>query len=395
MKLKLLFIILVSLFVLRISAGERHYTVVISLDGCRWDYPQWYHTPFLDFMAQQGVESGLIPSYPSKTFPNHYTLVTGLYPEHHGLVANSFLDRPSGDHFSLSSKKFKHDPRFYGGEPIWLTAQRQGLHTAVFYWPGSDVKVNGKYPDIYYEYDKLPRLTAQERMDGIIAQLSLPEKERPDLIMAYLEEPDHSGHYYGPQAKQTQKVVTTVDSLLNRLYERIQQTPVKGLVNLIVVADHGMTWVAKGNGINIKKYLKDNWITEINGSIPANVYVRAGYADSVCTALRNVPHIHVWKKAEVPAQLHYSENVRIGDVIVSPDLGYMITDDPIAGGGSHGFDPAMSDMHAIFRAIGPDFKHVTLPHFPNVDFYGLLCHLLGIKPAPNDGSMKDISPMLQ
>lgn len=160
-------------------AQARRYTVVISLDGYRWDYPQWYDTPFINFMAEHGVKAGLIPSFPSKTFPNHYTMATGLYPDHHGIVANEFFDTKTGDRFALSDAKQKLDPRYYGGEPVWNTAARQGKRVAVFYWPGSDVKVNGRYPDVYYAYDRKPRLTLDERADGIISQLSLPEKNAP------------------------------------------------------------------------------------------------------------------------------------------------------------------------------------------------------------------------
>ena len=147
-------------------------TVVISLDGCRWDYPLWYDTPMFDFMAENGISSGLIPSFPSKTFPNHYTLATGLYPDHHGIIANSFLDTESGEVFSLSDPEQKTNPKYYGGEPIWLTAKRQGLRTAVFYWPGSDVPILGQHPDTYFNYDDKPRLSAKQRINGIIEQLA-------------------------------------------------------------------------------------------------------------------------------------------------------------------------------------------------------------------------------
>ena len=139
-RLILLFVMFLSLTA---KAGDDVYNVVISMDGFRWDYPLWYDTPFLDEVAQKGVSSSLIPSFPSKTFPNHYTLVTGLYPDHHGIVANSFMDPETGKEFSLSNPETSTDPRYYGGEPIWLTAQKNGIHTAVFYWPGSDVAIQG------------------------------------------------------------------------------------------------------------------------------------------------------------------------------------------------------------------------------------------------------------
>ena len=386
---KLFVSIILLLALCTATLAQKHYTVVISLDGYRWDYPEWYDTPFMDMMADKGVKSGLIPSYPSKTFPNHYTLVTGLYPDHHGIVANSFLDLSTGESFSLGNPQQKINPVYYGGEPIWNTAKRQGLRTAVFYWPGSDVCVNGSYPDTYYVYDKTPRLSIEERLDGVIAQLALPDNQRPDLIMAYYEQPDHHGHVYGPHHKHTREVIAHTDSLLVSFYNKLQQLPVADRVNLILLADHGMAWVAEGHAVPISHLLKPQWINKIDGNLPANIYVQPHCVDSVYQALQGIDHAKVWKKQEIPQRLHYGTNPRVGDVVVDPDLGYLI-DDKVKATGAHGFDPANHDMHALFRAMGPDFRHVEIPHFKNVDVYSLLCRLLGIKPAPNDADEEEM-----
>lgn len=395
MKKKLFTLFIICLFTMNMVAADKHYTVVISLDGFRWDYPIWYNTPFFDYMSRHGVESGLIPSFPSKTFPNHYTIATGLYPDHHGLIANDFFDVQTSENFSLGSAKQKMDPRFYGGEPIWLTAQRQGIKTAIFYWPGSDVKINGQYPDTYYPYDKLPRLTFAERMDGIISQLKKPENERPQLIMAYLSEPDYSGHNFGPQSRQTRKAVEEVDSLISKLYLKIQKLPFAEKINLIVLSDHGMTWVAKNHTIGLMKYLKAKWVKKACGNSPTNIYAESNCTDSIYEALRNVDHMKIWKKQDIPVYLHYGKNSRVGDIVASPDLGFVIIDDTITAGGDHGFDPTMQDMHALFRAIGPDFLHISIPHFKNVDVYPLLCKLLRIEPSKNDGELDEIKTILK
>lgn len=387
-----------TLLLLMVAFGaeaKKHYTVVISLDGYRWDYTKWYDTPFMDMMAEKGVESGLIPSYPSKTFPNHYTLATGLYPDHHGIVANNFYDAKTGESFSLGDNKQKTNPKYYGGEPIWNTAKRQGLKTCSFYWPGSDVCVGGSYPDIYYVYDKQPRLTMTQRLDGVVSQLSQPVDKRPELIMCYLEEPDATGHNFGPQSKQARKMVEYVDSLLMSFYNKLQKLPIANNINLIVLSDHGMTWVAKGNNVPIGNRLKSEWVKKIEGNIPANIYVKPGYQDSVYNALQGLPHATVWKKNNIPSRFHYGTNSRVGDVVVNPDLGYLIQDDEANAGGAHGFDNGMNDVHALFRAAGPDFKHIEIPHFANVDVYALLCRILGIKESPNDGNINEISNILQ
>lgn len=384
---KSLFLLLSLFWLCATGTFARHYTVIISLDGCRWDYPQWYDTPFLDWMESQGAASQLIPSFPSKTFPNHYTLATGLYPDHHGIVANSFLDPSTGERFSLGDPKTKTDPKFYGGEPVWLTAKRQGRRTAVFYWPGSDVKIQGQYPDSYYNYDAKPHLTFGQRADGIVKLLSEPESHRPDLIMAYMEQPDANGHDYGPQSKKTRQAVQQMDSLLGSVYHRIQQLPCGKDVNFIVVSDHGMTYVDRNHYLPVSKLLKASWVKAAEGSLPCNIFAREGCVDSVYEALRNLPHARVWKRTEVPAYLHYGTNPREGDVVILPDLGYVVADTIETPGGNHGFDPTLQDMHAVFRAVGPDFSHTTLPFIYNVDVYPMLCRLLNIEPAPCDGNL--------
>lgn len=395
MRKAILTLILTITALLSACAKNDQVTVIISLDGFRWDYTQWYDTPFLDRMAEEGVEAALIPSYPSKTFPNHYTLATGLYPDHHGIIGNKFINRAIGKKFSLSNREVKHDAHYYGGEPIWLTAQRQGLRTAVFYWPGSDVAVQGKYPDKYFNYDQEPRLTFGQRIDGILKQLRRPEAKRPQLIMAYFEQPDHNGHVYGPQAKQTRIAVMEIDKLISNLYERIQKLPISDNVNFIVVSDHGMTLTMPEKHINARQYLKKEWYYDIEGDAPANVYAREGCADSICQALQGVDHIRVWHRTEVPYYLHYGTNENVGDVVIDTELGWLLSDKKAEYGGTHGYDPSYNDMHALFRAVGPAFKHISLPHFPNVDVYPLLCHLLGIEPAPNDGSLNIVKRMLR
>lgn len=368
-----------------VSVLAKKTTIVISCDGFRWDYSEMYDTPFLDLMARQGVKGELVPSFPSKTFPNHYTLATGLRPEHHGIIANSFLNRATGARFSLSNPKTKYDARFYHGEPLWLTAQRQGLHTAVFYWPGSDVAIDGHYPDLWHSYDEKPHLTFTQRVDGIMQQLTA--KKSPDLIMAYFEEPDASGHSYGPQAKQTRAAVENIDSLLGSLWTRIGKAGLQDQVNLVVVSDHGMTWFTPSRQITVGRYLHKDWYQSIEGNLPANIYAAQRWQqDSIVAALSHVAHLHVWRKADIPQWLHYQSDPNIGDVLVLPDEGFLFTDETCHDGGVHGFDPAYSDMHALFRAMGPDVRvGENIGAFSNTAVYALVCRLLGISPAPNDG----------
>lgn len=396
---KKIFALAIALAALTAWSATDGYTVVISLDGFRWDYCEGYDTPFLNSMGQQGVKAVMQPSFPSKTFPNHYTLATGLVPDHHGIIANTFLVRDTGKTFSLGDKEMRTNPKLFGGDPIWLTAKRQGVTTATIYWVGSDVPIKGDHATYWKNYLDNPRLTFPQRADEIVRLLQLPETKRPHLIMAYFEEPDHSGHTYGPIHRETRKAIESLDSLLHTLWTRLQALPdVAGHVNLIVTGDHGMAWTDGERTIPVKKYLKDKWIHSVEGDLPANIYVkRPAMADSVVNALKGVPHLRVWKKNDIPAYLHYGSNPNVGDVLVLPDVGWLYTDKEVGRGGSHGFDHTAADMQVCFRAIGPAFKtgYTKATTFRNVCIYPLLCHLLGVTPSPNDGSLTEVQDLLK
>lgn len=394
---KITFIILLLLSQLGMSVAQENRTIIISLDGCRWDYPEMYDTPFLDGLAKEGVKAVMQPSFPSVTYPNHYTLATGLVPDHHGIIANCFMDRESRLEFSLGNKETKQDPRFWGGEPIWLTAKKQGKRVGVVYWPGSDVAIQGSYPDIYFNYEQKPLLTYVERIAEIEKMLKMPEDKRPQLIMAYFDEPDHSGHTFGPESKQTRKQVETLDCLLGQLWKDIQQMPEGKNVNLIITADHGMGRNSNERIVNLSNYLDKSWYKAIANGFPTMIYPNKGCADKILKVLAKVPHIRAWRKNDMPAYFNYGTDENIADIVVISDIGWVFSDRDKVLAGNHGFDPNYSDMHVIFRAAGPDFKHgyVKPLIFKNVDVYPLLSHLLGITPANNDGSLDDVTDLLR
>lgn len=395
MKKYLFFLLYLTLAIPAMAGNRKHYTVIVSLDGFRWDYPQMYDTPFLDQMAQEGVQAVMQPSFPSKTFPNHYTLATGLVPDHHGLVANSFWDPDKKVRYTMGNPATRNDPDFYGGEPIWITAQKQNVKTGNIYWVGSDIAVKGQHPTYYKVYDQTPRLSYAERIAYVIEMLKMPEAERPQLIMLYMEEPDSHGHAYSPHSKETRRCIGELDALMHQLWLGLQQLPIAPDINLIVTSDHGMATIAPDRCVSITRHLKKEWYTHIDGDLPAQIYVHKGCCDSVYNAIKDLDHIRVWKREDIPAYLNYGSNKRVGDVIALPDLGWLVTDTPSKSRGTHGFDPTYDDMHVIFRAVGPDFKKGhTAPKFRNVCIYPLLAHLLGIRPEPTDGNLEDVKNML-
>lgn len=398
MLFKKLYALLLLLSLLPLSGWAKHYTVMVSLDGFREEYTRCYNTPFLNKMARQGVGATMQPSFPSKTFPNHYTLVTGLVPAHHGIIANTFLDQKTGRTFSLGNNETRQDPYFWHGEPIWNTATRQGVKTGVVYWPGSDVKIGGQFPTYYHNYLQKPLLTFAERIAEVTRYLRLPEAERPELVLAYFEEPDHSGHTYGPLAPETRHAVERMDNIIESLYESLQTLPNRDSINLIVLADHGMTRVDNNHVVNPYDYIKKEWVNRVHCDLPTHVWPKKGYEKKVYEALQKMPHVKVWRKSEMPNYLRYTDNENIGDIIVNPDCGWMI----LEGGklrphGMHGFDNTSFDMQVPFRAMGPDFKqgYTKKQVFSNTSIYPLLCQLLHIQPAQNDGDLQQISDVLK
>jgi len=380
------------------AAGRDTYTVIISLDGLRWDYLDAYDVPFLNQLAHDGVKAVMQPSFPSKTFPNHYTLATGLVPDHHGIIANKFWDRERGVEFSLSNKDTRSKGYYYGGDPVWLTAKRQGVKTATVFWVGSDVTIKDDHPTYWRDY-QTEQIDFPGRVDEIIRLLKLPEKDRPHLVMAYFEEPDRSGHSYGPVSRQTRQALEYLDSLLSLMWTRIQMLPIGSQVNLIITGDHGMASVDPARFININDYLPQRWVERAVNDYPTLVYAnKPEYVDSIYNALQGVDHIRAWKRGELPEYLQYGNNANMGDVVVLPDVGWLFDYKPNKKQfGSHGFDHMAADMQVGFRAIGPDFKvgYTKPERFRNVCVYPLLCYLLGVAPSPNDGSLDEVRDMLR
>lgn len=385
-----LFLLLASLL---ISCKKRDtFTVVVSMDAFRWDYPEMFDTPNLDRIESDGLRTVMTPSYPASTFPNHYAITTGLVPDHNGIVNGQFWNPDTQEMFSMVDSTTRYNPEYFLGEPIWVTAQKQGVKTASVYWVGSDVAVRGTYPEYYHRWDDTPRMTFEERVDRVLELLSLPEDERPRLIMAYFDEPDHTGHLFGPGADETARMVHHMDSLMGVLYDGINAMEYADRINLIVTSDHGMTDISDERFINWKDYLKQEWCERVISSNPTNIFVKEGCLDSVLIALQEVPHISVWTHGNVPDSLNYGNSSRTGDVIVAPEIGWQFSDKTRGINGAHGYFPQERDMQVIFYAKGPSFvkREVRLsPEFKNIDIYPTLAYILNIKPEKTDGTRID------
>jgi len=377
---------------------ESNYVVMLSLDGFRWDYPDSIPTPNLDQIAKTGVKAkSLQASFPTKTFPNHYSMATGLYPDHHGIVLNSFYDPKMDAYYAIRDREAVMNAEFYGGEPIWVTAEKQGITAASCFWVGSEAAIKGISPTYWKQYEH--QLPFEQRIDTVIHWLSLPEKMRPHLITWYIHEPDAVGHRYGPFSPELSKTVTYLDSLVGIFIQRVNKLPYAKKINIIVTSDHGMGCISEERVVYLDDFIKESWVRTIQGGNPNfNIMAQENCLDSVYSSLKALEHISVWKSSEVPERFHYGNNPRITDIVVLADSAWSIglrESNYDYNGGTHGYDNANTDMHAIFYACGPAFKksHIQ-PTFNNTDLYTLIAHILGLKAAPNDGSFNNVKDML-
>jgi predicted AlkP superfamily pyrophosphatase or phosphodiesterase len=369
--------------------------VLVSFDGWRWDYTDRPPARNLRALAARGVRvRELVPSFPTLTFPNHYTLVTGLYPDRHGIVANWMTDRMTGERFSMSSPAVR-DPRWWGGEPIWVTAVRQGRRAAATFWPGSEADILDTRPTYWEPFDgKRP---ADIRVSGVLDLLALPDDRRPSFLTLYLDDVDHAGHDFGPDSAELMTALGTLDGALGRLVDGVDRLALADRVTLVVVSDHGMTALSEDRVIWLDDYVNvdDLDVTEWEGLL--ELTPKTGRVEEVYQRLRRAhPRLRVFTRETVPARLHYRQHARIPAIIGLPDDGWVVTtrarrqqrrdDGRPPPRGAHGFDPAYRSMHALFVAAGPEVRRgLVVPSIANVHVYDFLCAVLNLTPAPNDG----------
>lgn len=380
--------------------------ILISLDGFRWDYLQRYQAPTLSRLAATGTHArSLTPSYPSKTFPNHYTLVTGLRPAHHGIVGNWFYDPSTGETFGMSKPESNTDSRWWGGEPIWITAEKHGVRSGCYFWPGSEAAHDGLHASLWLPFnDKVP---SSERVDGVLRWLEAPPAQRPRLVTLYFSAVDHAGHKLGPDDPALQSAITEVDQAVARLLDGLDRIGLRQQANLVIVSDHGMSPISPDRVIFLED-LVDLSTVEIEATgTYAGVRPKPGTrtAAELAAAIRaKVPSVvKVYERDKLPARFHYDHNDRIPAVMLVPDDQWCIeqkTGWPARAAnydkGNHGWDNATPNMGALFIASGPAFRHgVELPDADNVDVYNLLCAALGISPAPNDGGNRLVRQALR
>jgi alkaline phosphatase D len=375
------------------------FVVILSMDGFRWDYPEKANTPNLDYIEKIGVRADAsIPCFPTKTFPNHYSMATGLYPDNHGIVQNSFYAPDLGKSYSISNRAAVRNSDFYFGEPIWVTAEKQGVKSASYFWVGSETTHDNIFPTYHYDYKG--SVPFEKRIDGVIEWLSLPESVRPHLILWYLQEPDGLGHDVGPDHPKMVEMIEYLDSLVGVFYKKVNELAIAEDINIIITSDHGMGGISKDRIVYLDKLFPKKWSKYIDGANPVySIEAKNEYYDTILNILSNTEHISFWEKEKVPERLHYGKSERVKDFVIVADSSWSILKSSYNisySKGTHGYDNQNKDMHAIFYASGPAFKEsFKSKSINNIDIYPLVCRILNLEPNNVDGNLEVVEDMLK
>ena len=366
------------------DAQKKPYVILISIDGLRSDFVEKYHAKSLQAYGKSGIIADYMTSvFPSLTFPNHYSIVTGLYPAHHGLVDNTFFDEKANATYTMSNKKMVADPYWYGGTPLWVLAEKQQMVTASFYWVASEAPIENTQPTYFYNYND--KIKIEKRIAQIKNWLSLPEKTRPHLITFYMPDVDDAAHNYGPDSKQAEAAVLYIDNVIKQMNEAISSLNLP--VNFVLVSDHGMALVDSQNPIRLPKAVDPTKFYIPSGSALLQLYAKDTTAimPTYQALLKEANGYDVYLKNNTPKDFHYNNADdrfnRIGDIILVAKLPYTFSlSGRPSSPGKHGYDPRLPEMRASFLAWGPAFKSgKKINGFENVHVYPLIAKILGLQ----------------
>jgi predicted AlkP superfamily pyrophosphatase or phosphodiesterase len=375
--------------------------ILISFDAFRWDYINRGITPNINKIKETGVSAlSLRPVFPSKTFPNHLSIITGMYPENHGIIQNEFENQFTGEKYSLSDTSATRNAKWYHGDTFWETAEKNGIKTASYFWPGSEINQTGRHPSYYEHFNA--HVNYITRLNGIINWLKLPYKDRPYFITGYFEEIDNKGHSYGPDSKETNQAISSMDSIVGNLFTKLKEINLFDSTDVIILSDHGMAEVSNERIINLYNIIGKEVKSESEGPI-VMFNPQPSELNSVYEKLKKKEnHFKVYTRKNIPSYLHYSKNPFIFPIIVIADPGWSIGNSrnneyALRIKGNHGYDNNMTDMQGIFFAQGPDFKKgYSTGTLWNIDIYPLLCVIFNIKTGKNiDGKIERIEFILK
>ena len=372
--------------------------LLISVDGLINDYLDRFDAPNIQSIIDNGVlADGLIPVFPTKTFPNHYSLVTGLYTENTGMISNTMYDAEMNANYSMGNRGAVMDPRWYGGEPIWVTAELQGLTAGAMFWPGSEAPIKDTYATYWMPYDDdMPHFA---RVDTLISWLESDQK--PDFMTLYFSRVDSYGHRYGPNADEIGIALSDVDAAIGYLISELERIGIWPDINILITSDHGMTEVSEERVIFLDDLISLDDVDVYDWTPAAMLQPKEGKKDEVFNALKAAENNYVvYKKEDIPDYFRVKNHHRVPEIMMIADIGYTITSKPFferrgVSGGAHGYDHREPDMQAFFAASGPAFKSgEKVPPFEMIHIYELMTHMLGLQPAMNDGSIDSVRHLL-
>lgn len=384
------------------ATSPAHTVLLVSIDGYRADYLKRHLSPTLQALADDGVHAPyMTPSFPSLTFPNHYAIVTGQVPDHHGVVNNTMRDASLG-RFSMSSDAARDGRWWDGAEPVWVTIHRAGLRSGTMFWPGTEAEIHGVRPDYYLKFDG--KVTPDQRVDQVLAWLDLPAAQRPQFLTLYFDGVDHQGHLHGPDSKDVDGAIVDVDQAMARLVAGLRERHRFDDIDIVVVSDHGMASTPANQALFVDDIVDVSTVDVVATGTLAGFDPLPGTDFAIPSAHLLTPHDHMqcWRKADIPKRLNYGTHARVPAIVCMLDDGWQIVTrasyakrtEPLSLG-QHGYDDMDPNMRALFVAHGPSFrKNVTVAPFPNVDVYPLLMNLLGVPAQRGDGSLAPLKPAL-
>lgn len=376
------------------SVRDRPYIVLVSLDGFRHDFQDRYETPALDRLAKGGVRAeALIPVFPTLTFPNHYSIATGLYPAEHGILGNTFASKTRDGWYSMYDRDAVGDGRWYGGNPVWTLAEQNGMVAAAFFFVGTEAAVNGVRPSHWRAFDA--SIAGGDRVRQVLDWLALPDERRPHVITLYFEDVDTAAHDHGPDAPQTAAAVTRVDGYVGQLLDGIAELPIAARTYVVIVSDHGLARYRDESPFFVDSAVElDEVMTVDHGSLaflyfPSPDTARARRISDAINAAWE--HGTAYLPSDAPDEWKIGVDSGFADIIVQADAGYAVfssaDNGSVSSVGDHGWPPEAETMHGIFLATGPRLpSDVLVPPIRAVDVYPLMTSLLGL---PVDGRAKN------
>lgn len=374
--------------------------LLVSIDGFMNEYLERNETPNFDrFLTEAVYPEYLIPVFPTNTFPTHWSIVTGLYVENHGIIANSFYDYELEANFSYGPQDSPNDERWWGGEPIWISAEKQGKTAATFFWPGSEASIDGVQSTKWIDYDgSIPDLV---RIDSVMTWMDPQGEVNADFGTLYFSFVDSRGHRFGPDSPEVDEAVQEMDSILGYLLDQVEETGLDEHLNILLVSDHGMASTNEERVIFIDDIIDLNRVDMISWNPVALIKPEESEVDEIYAALKSAENYYsVYKRNELPERYRFSNHYRIPEVIMLADAGYTITSRPFLENrgvvaGTHGYDNLAPEMRTFFAAKGPDFKTgERVQAIESIHIYELLSYLLGIEPASNDGDLDQVRFLL-